>query len=252
MNTDHRWAQLLRAASTSRSRPSDNSLLVDAVRLGLDVAPGTVACSITEITDAGYHTPVTSGPLALDLDQAQYDAGHGPCIVAARDGSGQRVDDMAVDLRYPEFALAAVERGVRSSFSLPLIGTARRAAINIYGTPPGAFEAERPQNVAKLLARVIAALLQGGADLASRSDQAAASEELAAARSSGRRVGKAEDVLMSGEHLSRPEAFLRLAQQARSENGSIFAVARALLPDADADPDPDPDADAGPDRRHTS
>ncbi|MDQ1752984.1 MAG: hypothetical protein QOE71_4040 [Pseudonocardiales bacterium] len=251
MSTDHRWEPLLRAASTSRDRLSGTSLLVDAVRLGLDVAPGTVGCSITELTDAGYRTPVTSGPLALELDQAQYAAGNGPCVVAARDGSGQRVDDMAVDLRYPEFALAAVGHGVRSSLSLPLVGTTRRAAINIYGSSPGAFDAARPQNVANLLARVIAALLEGDAELASSSDQAAASEELAAgseelaaARSSGRMVGKAEDVLMSGEHLSRSEAFLRLARQARTENGSIFAVARALLAAPDADPDTD--------RRHTS
>jgi hypothetical protein len=153
---------------------------------------------------------------------------------------------MAVDLRYPEFALAAVGRGVRSSLSLPLAGTRRRAAINIYGSFPGAFDAERPQNIANLLARVIASLLEGAAELASSPDRTAAPEELAAARSSARMVGKAEDVMMRGQHLSRPEAFLRLARQARSEGGSIFAVAGALLAD------PRPGSDADPDFRPTS
>lgn len=231
MSTHERWAELLRAASHPGGHPDEDVPLRLAVELGAEVAPDAISCSITEITDGDrYRTPVYSDQLALDLDRAQYESGDGPCMAAARERQRQHFDAATDGQRFPGFTQAAVERGVLSSISLPLTSADRSAALNLYATSRRAFDDERPQAVADLLARCVSVLL-ARAHPADRpvEQEPAQDDRLQAAQARARLVADAEAVLIADRSLSRSEAMSLLIRRSRAEGRSIFAVAHDVL-----------------------
>jgi hypothetical protein len=218
---DQHWASVL-AAAASPSVSDTGDLLRTAVRLGLDIAPGTAGCSITERTGSGYRTTASASELAVALDRWQYDAGTGPCLSAASGGAVERLDDMVRETRFPAFRTAAAEAGVRSSLSVGLTGLDRPAALNLYAATPAAYAAERPRAVADLLARCVTALLPGG-----RPPQDSAG--LAAARARGDRISRALAVLMATRRLDRAAAFAELTRQSQRQGRSVSELAEDLL-----------------------
>ena len=229
MDTHQQWAKLLRAISGPRPDADPGALLRQAVELGRDVAPDTVGCSVTTLEGGRYHTPVFSDGVALDLDRAQYEAGDGPCMAAAREQRHEYFDAMSDGDRFPGFTEAAVGRGVRSSISLPLIGPQMPAAINLYASSRYAFDAERPRAVAGLLARCVSALMVpvDGARLVGNAPAPASRIEAAQARA--RLVVEAENALMTERSLSRTDALSALIRRSRAETRSIFDIAREVV-----------------------
>jgi hypothetical protein len=81
-----------------------------------------------------------SGPLAGLVEDLQFSLGEGPCLDAFNDGAPA----MAPDLndgglsRWPAFAPAALEAGVRAVFAFPLrVGAARFGVLDIVRTNTG-------------------------------------------------------------------------------------------------------------------
>ncbi len=171
-----------------------------------------------------------SDQLALDLDRAQYEAGDGPCMAAARERRRQYFDAATDGQRFPGFTAAAVERGVQSSISLPLTSADRSAALNLYATSRHAFDDERPRAVADLLARCVSVLL-ARAHPADRpvAYEPAQDDRLQDARARARLIADAEAVLIAGRSLSRSEAMSALIRRSRAEGRSIFEVARDVV-----------------------
>lgn len=229
MKTQDQWAELLRAVTAPEQGSDSTALLRQAVELGRDVAPDIVGCSVTTLEDDGYHTPVFSDALALDLDRAQYDAGDGPCMAAAREQRHQYFDAATDGDRFPGFTEAAVDRGVRSSISLPLTGPQLPAAINIYASSRDAFDAERPRAVAGLLARCVSALLAPADGARLVGDAPAPASQVEAAQARARLVVEAESTLMTTRSLSRTDALSWLIGRSRAQNRSIFDVAREVV-----------------------
>lgn len=226
--THQQWAQLIRAAAEPAVAGDPEAVLRQAVALGHQVAPGTVGCSITSIDGDRYVTPAYSHPLALDLDQAQYQSGDGPCMAAAREHRYQSFDAATDSGRFPGFTGAAIERGVRSSISLPLSGTPRSMAINIYSSSRDAFDAERPQAIAALLARCVSALLSRPAGEPAAEVPPAG---LVAARQRAALIADAEAALMRQRSVSRAVALAELMRRSRDGVCSIFDVARDVAGD---------------------
>ncbi|MDQ1742643.1 MAG: hypothetical protein QOE23_982 [Pseudonocardiales bacterium] len=234
MNAQEQWRALLRATSQPAASAELAGLLQQAVRLGSQLTPEAVSCSITEM-DGGntrgvaYRTPVYSDQLALDLDRAQYQAGDGPCMAAAREQQRQNFDATVDGTRFPGFTEAAIGRGVRSSISLPLpLGSPHRsAAINLYASSRHAFEAEQPRAAADLLARCVSILLNS--DDASRAAEKAADASLQAARARARLIADAEAVLMATHSVDRPDAMAILIRRSKAERRSVFQIAAELV-----------------------
>lgn len=229
MNTHRQWAELLDAVSGQRRGSDPGPLLRRAVELGRDVAPDAVGCSVTTLEGDRYYTPVFSDNLALDLDRAQYEAGDGPCMAAARGHRYEYFDAMTDGRKYPGFTEAAVERGVRSSISLPLTGVEMPAAINLYATSRHAFDAERPQAVAGLLARCVSALMAPSEATRRTVDAPVAAGRIEAAHAQARLITDAENALMADRPLSRPQALAVLIRRSRVEGRSIFDVAQDIV-----------------------
>lgn len=82
---------------------------------------GVEMASMTTVTGGGrFRTPVRTDPTATRADEAQYQAGAGPCLDAVRTGGTglARCDDLAAAGRpWPEFAAAAVRLGIRGVLS---------------------------------------------------------------------------------------------------------------------------------------
>lgn len=106
--------------------------LQDVVTLAKRVIPGTQDVSVTMLTGERAQTVVFTGPLAVELDERQYDAGFGPCMDAARGGRTVQVDT-AGSTTYPEFARLSNAAGVSHVVSLPLSIPGRSVgALNTY------------------------------------------------------------------------------------------------------------------------
>src|SRR3954453_14857351 len=89
---------------------------------------------ITMIVDDQVSTQAFTDRTCPEIDQAQYESGHGPCLDAFRNGSVIVVESLAGDDRWPEFAAAATAHGVRSTLSLPMLaGASAVGALNFYG-----------------------------------------------------------------------------------------------------------------------
>src|SRR5215210_5793722 len=69
---------------------------------------GVEDVSLTMIEDGRPRTVVFTGPLAVDLDERQYELGFGPCVDAARTGQTIIIDTKDDDSPYREFARVAL------------------------------------------------------------------------------------------------------------------------------------------------
>jgi hypothetical protein len=217
------WGSVLAALRDGTAHAAQPDLLNRAVRLGHDIAPGTVGCSVTEVDGDGCRTPVASSPLALELDEAQYADSTGPCITAAGDRQPQQIGVMTAESRFPAFVAVAAQHGVRSSLSLPIAGRALPSALNVYSTQDSAFASAEVRRAADLLSRVIGAI--GTAPDPSEH----AGPDVAAARAAGDRVSAAIDLLVRRRDLDRAGAFAVLVAESCDRGVGVHAVAEKLL-----------------------
>ncbi|MGY1709872.1 GAF domain-containing protein [Geodermatophilus sp. SYSU D00758] len=89
--------------------------LVSAGCSAVEQVSVSLACGET------LETVAAAGELARRMDEAQYEAGEGPCLTAAREGVVVVVADLASESRWPRFARRmAAEPGIRSVASLPI------------------------------------------------------------------------------------------------------------------------------------
>ena len=216
------WGQLIAVAGSVADRDGGASLAL-AMSLGSAITPDGLACSVTQVTPSGYHTPVWSNQLALDLDQAQYDAGAGPCVDAAQGGRAHTIKVMAAEARYPAFTAAAVQRGVRCSLSLPLPDQEVPGALNLYARTTSAYDSDRVRATAELLADCVGSLL---AD-----DPAGNNPDLDAAMDRRVLIEQAQAELVRQGAADDGAAYVRMTQLSRQRNCSIFTVAGSVIAD---------------------
>ncbi|MGO4230086.1 GAF and ANTAR domain-containing protein [Arthrobacter sp. YAF34] len=105
--------------------------------------PAIAFCSITLIQRKKPVTVANSDSSAVRLDETQYSTGDGPCLSAIRHQVVVHVPDLAHEDRWPAFTAAALEAGVGSSLSVPLVleGEAE-AGLNLYSTRSHGFTSE--------------------------------------------------------------------------------------------------------------
>jgi GAF domain-containing protein len=128
--------------------------LGELARLARDGVPGCDGASISVLHRGSVSTSAATQPRVVDIDRAQYRLGDGPCLTAIRNHQDIAVDDYESDGRWPGVAAEAVNLGIRSSLSLPMVdnrGTAL-GGLNMYGGSPSAFD-EASQRSAAIFAR---------------------------------------------------------------------------------------------------
>src|SRR5688572_12776991 len=72
-------------------------VLAKVSELAKRTIPGAAEVSVTLVHDGGARTAAFTGPLALELDELQYDVGHGPCVDSAQAGTTALIRDMTTE-----------------------------------------------------------------------------------------------------------------------------------------------------------
>jgi GAF domain-containing protein len=187
-------------------------------------APGAV--SVTLVDGEKATTPAATDAWAVTLDEAQYRHGYGPCLDSARAGQLVRVEDMAAESRWPEFAAAARQTGVLSSLAVPLpaqrhvIGT-----LNVYACRERSFTEERVE-LAERFASYAAVAIGNTALHLTSSRLAAQMQEAMASRAV---IEQAKGVLMALNRCDADEAFARLVTTSQRSHKKLREVARELV-----------------------
>jgi GAF domain-containing protein len=208
---------------------SMHGLLQAVADVAKAVLPGQPEASVTLLIKNDPATVVSTGQLALDLDQRQYERGHGPCLHAARSGELTEVPDTRTEPRWPDYMRRAAEQGNLSSLSAPLVIAGQApvvcGALNLYSRLPNAFTVQS-RSAAVAFGNCAAVAAGNIAVYLSAQDRA---EHLQAALESRPVIEQAKGVLIERYKLTPDQAFHLLAQASMTTNTKLRDVADHLV-----------------------
>ena len=149
-------------------------------------------------------TVVFTGPLAVDLDERQYELGFGPCLDAAKTGQTIVVDTGSDDSPYREFGRIAARAGVRHTVSVGMPLAQRSiGGMNIYKTAEGPLSPAFLEH-AEVFAGYAAVAVNNVTSYAGAANEAA---NLRAAMQSRAVIEQAKGILMARDRCTADEAF---------------------------------------------
>jgi GAF domain-containing protein len=207
---------------------SMDSLLQTVADLTKTVMPGNPEASVSLLVRDHPSTVVSTGALATDLDETQYEEGHGPCLHAARTGEVTEIPDTRAEDRWPDYTPRAVEQGNLSSLSVPLFIDEKEqvtGALNIYARRPDAFD-EASRSVAARFAPYAAVAAGNLYAYQSARDMA---DNLQTALVSRAVIDQAKGILMERYKLTADQAFQALARVSMHTNRKVRDVADHLV-----------------------
>lgn len=219
-------AQMTRIAGEMRRESDDTeAALRSMTKFAVDAIPGAEYATVTLVANGTIETPVMVGDLGGQADNLQRELGEGPCIRAAVSDLTVWIDDMRTETRWPNFAAAAADLGIRSMacFYLYIDGD-DSAALNLHSTEPAAFTAE---------ARQLGELFAAHAATAFGAIQE--KQQLRAALGSRDIIGQAKGMIMERYKLDAGEAFALLARLSQDTNTKLVDVAVQIV---EAGPEP--------------
>jgi transcriptional regulator with GAF, ATPase, and Fis domain len=194
--------------------------------LALRTLPGADEVSVTLIEGDRPRSAAFTGPLAMALDERQYQAGFGPCLDAAITGDTVTIDDTAHEEVYRDFARHARAQHVTATLSVGLpIPQRVIGALNIYGTRGRSFDADSARLAETFagyaaVALANAALYQSTVDLAENLQQAMHSRAV---------IEQAKGILMGQNRCTPDAAFAMLSNVSQRENRKLRDVARTIV-----------------------
>jgi GAF domain-containing protein len=211
------------------SEHSMDELLQRIADLAKGVVEGASEVSVSLVGKDRATTVVTTGELATSLDERQYDDESGPCLDAAQAGTVASIPDMRDETRWPSFTAAAVEKGALSSLSVPIpLQQYATAALNLYGTEPGAFDDDALALTQSFASYAGVAL----ANMHLYESTRTLAEQLQTAMESRAVIEQAKGVLMGQRRCSAEEAFDILVKLSQQSNRKLREVAQALVDSA--------------------
>jgi hypothetical protein len=145
--------RLSRIWATIAQQSDGGSLTVRDVCLAATMTLGVEGAGATLTVSPMVHEIVhATDDVAAALEELQITLGEGPCIDAFAGAGPVLADDLDLDEytgRWPAFTPAALARGARAVFALPLqLGAIRLGALDLYRTLPGPLT---PDHVADAL-----------------------------------------------------------------------------------------------------
>jgi GAF domain-containing protein len=165
---------------------------------------------------------VSTSNVASEIDDAQYAADEGPCLDALREQHTVRVAPMSAAGPYERFRAAALERGVRSSFSLPLAVRGRAVgALNLYSEGEHGFDSVGDETALFFADQVAVAiscaeLHEQTRFLIGNLEEALASRDV---------IGQAKGILMVSRRITADDAFTMLRSASQHSNRKLREIA---------------------------
>lgn len=208
---------------------------VDTVLARLaDVASRTIPdvdfASISVATRESITTKAATDDIARQLDKVQYDLQEGPCIDALLDDDKAEVvvNDMAHDERWPKYAPAAADHGVRSQMGIQIHREGRRSAggLNLYSNRTNAFTGET-RAAAEIFAVHAAVAL----------DKVRVVTSLTEALATRQVIGQAVGIVMQSYTINGNAAFNYLTRVSQTTNVKLREIAAGVVAAAAAEAD---------------
>lgn len=196
--------------------PAGNDVIDAALRLVTALARATVGgaegVSVSLTRHDRLTTVAASDETIAQMDRDQYATGEGPCVAAASEGHWFHVESLAEEGRWPQFIPRAIEGGIASILSTPLMVSARPVgALNVYAGTERAF-GPRDQELAALFATQASAILaEARVDVATET----AAKRLNDALQVRELIAQAQGVVMARQGVSATVAYGTLRRSAK-------------------------------------
>ena len=180
------------------------------------------------IEDGSRGLTTASDPVTARAEDLQFVLGEGPCIEAFTARRPVLVPDLGDGARgrWPGYAPAAYDVGVRAVFAFPLqAGAARLGVLDVFRARPGSLTADELAQ-ALSFAEVAVTTLLGGQD---RARPGAAADGLDAAMDSRAELFQAQGMVMVQLGVTLAEALARMRAHAYAENRPLIDVAHDVV-----------------------
>lgn len=213
-------AQLLGDLAIELQHESGTPATLRAITEGaVSLVPGAWGAGISMVEGRKVSAEAPTNPVVAELDELQNLLNEGPCLSALHEHHTVHIEDMATDPRWPRFARAALDRGVRSMLSFQLFVIDNNlGALNLFGNHSAAFDEE-----SRLIGGVLAqhaSIAMIGAAAEAQFDTALASRDI---------IGQAKGLLMHREHLTGLQAFALLLKTSQNANIKLVEIARWVV-----------------------
>ncbi|OBF58593.1 histidine kinase [Mycobacterium sp. 852002-53434_SCH5985345] len=220
-NARHQLA--VRMAELARDTAAPRSLahvLNDVTNTAVALIPAADVAGVLLIKGGGdFESVADTDSLAAELDKLQHDFNEGPCHDAALKQTIVRTDDLRNEPRWPNYAPAAVERGVLSSLSFKLYTAERTAgALNLFSHKANVWDTE-----AETIGTIFAAHA-ASAIMASRHGQ-----QMQSALSTRDRIGQAKGIIMERYNVDELRAFDLLRQLSQESQVKLADIAQRVI-----------------------
>ncbi len=200
--------------------------LTSLVGLASEVLAETPDVSLTLLDGQRASTPASTGPLALQLDEQQYDLGTGPCLDAALFAETVELTMADADQPYPEFRQAAQREGVTHTLSVGLsTGDHALGALNIYNSTGRPFSGDSGR-IAGTVATCVGIVL-AHVDRYRRATTLVA--QLEVALQSRATIDQAKGIVMARFGCSGEDAFKLLIRRSQQRNVKLSLIAQEIV-----------------------
>lgn len=205
-------------ARALQAEADTGALLRRIVDAAVFEVPGADHAAVSLITKHRVETEACTSEVAKAADAAQYRLGDGPCLQSLRNEITVRSDDLRSEQRWPRFAAAAVDLGLRSNLSLQLfVEGDNLGALNLYAEKEDAFTAA-DENVGLLLATHAAVALVAARKVSN----------LQTALDSRDVIGQAKGILMERFKINATQAFGMLVAVSQHHHRKLNVIAEQL------------------------
>jgi ANTAR domain len=175
--------------------------------------------------DGEVVTAAATHPDLAELADMQLSTGSGPLVEAADGGTALSCTDTLEEARWPEFAEAALRRGVRCSVHLVRELPRGALVLSLFGVRPGVLHADS-NPMADLLAAFGGAMLTNATAYHQAQRTASQLKDAVVARSI---VDQAKGILMHALDCDADEALQRLRQESQRRHVKVTEVATEVV-----------------------
>ena len=225
---DLRIAEAMQAAARALAAEGSVTETLDGIAdAATQAIPGVTDAGISQVYRRGQiETLASSGDLAREIDQVQYQLREGPCVeLLDCEDQVMQIDDLLNESRWPNFAPRAQQLGIRSWMAYRLYTSQdSMGALNLFSTEPAAFDAHA-QEVAALLA-AHAAVALGAARHAEQLEQALVTRKT---------IGQGLGIVMERYNMTEMRALQFLIRVSRDSNIKLREVAAELVSQRERD-----------------
>ncbi|MDP9440646.1 MAG: GAF and ANTAR domain-containing protein [Actinomycetota bacterium] len=134
----NRLARVNKLVSTQRTLPAKLEAVVSMAKRTI---ANCDAAGISLLIQGEPTTVAVSDRVVVEIDLVQYQTGTGPCLAAIGEGNVVRIDLVEKEIRFSRFAPGAIDIGINSVLSLPLVSYGETVgALNLYSWLANAFD----------------------------------------------------------------------------------------------------------------